>query len=1253
MCIRPFAIVPDLVELAAELLPSALCRRLAFALFLLPAFAFGQTSYMPYTITTLAGLASPGSTDGMASAARFRDPTGVATGPDGSIYVADTANHTIRKIAPDGTVTTLAGLAGVQGSADGTGSAARFYSPQGVAADAAGNVYAADTGNHAIREITPSGLVTTLAGSAAAHGTADGIGSAAKFEYPHGLAIDAAGNLFVSDSSSHTIRQISPNGTVTTLAGSPGLFGSADGVGGAARFYSPQGLAIDGSGNLFVADASNDTIRKVTSAGVVTTLAGSPKNSGSIDGVGSDARFYAPDGLTLGGNGTLYVGDTYNHTIRKITPDGTVTTLAGLPGAVGVADGTGSAARFDYPEGLAIGADGSILVADRLNNAICRVTTAGAVTTLAGIRTRGGSADGTPDVAQFSQPYGIAVDRTGTSYVADTANHTIRKVAPTGTVTTLAGLAGVSGSDDGTGSAARFNAPQGIAIGSTGSIYVADTGNHTVRKLTPDGLVTTVAGSAGNAGNLDGPADTARFSRPNSLAVDGADNIYVLDSGNAQIRKINPSGNVISLSLSLSSLYSLGLGGIAVDAVGDLYGTMAFRHEGLNVFKFTPAGVLSAVGPSVSPFYPDTIIVGLTVDGVGNVYIAYPLGTIYRLSQDGTNFTLAGMPSYSGYADAVGTAARFDTPRSIAVDAAGVIYVADTGNNAIRKGQPYPFPVVTRDPTNRMVTAGQDAVFSVVEGSSFPATLQWQRLRANSTTWVDLRDDGVFSGTTTITLTVHAAAASMNGDSFRCVVTNNNGSATSAPAVLGVLGSSPLTVTTLAGQAGSHGSTNGIGSAARFYLPADVAVDHAGNVYVADTVNHTIRKIAPDATVTTLAGTPTVGGYADGPGASALFANPAGVALDRAGFVYVSDTDNSVIRKITPAGVVSTLAGTPHKPGTADGAGSAAGFNGPSGIVVDAAGNVYVADTLNQAIRKITPEGLVSTLAGAAYSPGHIDGIGSAARFWGPQGLALDAAGNLYVADSNLSTIRKVVLATATVTTVASRNNWSGSDDGPATTAQFNNPSGIAVDNSGNLYVADTDNHTIRQITPAGVVTTIAGLAGVGAGDDGVGTVARFNYPTGIAVDDAGNLYIADTNNHTIRLAYFSGAPVITSQPQSQTVTAGASVQFTVGASGRPTPTCQWYVNGTAISGATSSSLSVGSVQSTNAGDYTVTVSNNLGSVTSSKATLTVNAASSGGPSSSGGGGGGGAMGPWFAAALVLMQIVRWTGRREKPEGIS
>lgn len=341
---------------------------LLLALFTRPAFA--QERVLT-AVSTLAGTAgSKGSADGAGAAARFNFPHSIAVAATGVVYVADMNNHTIRKITPDGLVSTLAGLAGQKGIADGSGVAARFRSPAGLAVDADGTIYVADAGNHTIRKISPAGVVTTLAGTAGSKGSADGSRQNARFNFPHALAIGPNGILYVADTYSHTIRVIKPTGEVTTLAGQAGHKGHADGAGPLASFFHPSGLAVDAQGTLYVADNGNHTIRRITPAGVVSTLAGQAGHRGSADGQGSAAQFDVPASLAIDATGNLYVADYFSSTMRYVTAQGQATTFAGTVKGWRNLDGPRLDARFDFPFGVAVGPAGWVYVADSGGNTI-------------------------------------------------------------------------------------------------------------------------------------------------------------------------------------------------------------------------------------------------------------------------------------------------------------------------------------------------------------------------------------------------------------------------------------------------------------------------------------------------------------------------------------------------------------------------------------------------------------------------------------------------------------------------------------------------------------------------------------------------------------------------------------------------------------------------------------------------------------------------------------------------------------------
>ncbi len=659
----------------------------------LPAAAYASPHYQPYSVDTLAGI-HPGDADGNGDAARFAYPTNVATDASGNVYVSDYRNHTIRKITPDGQVRTFAGAPERFGRIDGRGRGARFYYPAGLEVDKMGNVYVADSGNCIIRKITPAGVVSTIAGSAGECGSADGKGSAARFNFPYGVAVDGAGSVYVADTFNSTIRKIAPDGNVTTVAGASGENGKSDGTGKAARFFYPYDVTVSSAGNVYVADTYNSAVRKITPDHRVTTLpdpqqrlkfsypqgltvddaeniyvaafdrqdiikfgvhgratifAGAHFAVGSRNGRRHHARFYYPSDVASDSAGNLYVADFDNCVIRKIGPGGMVTTFAGLV-SPGSDNGGVEAARFDAPYDVAVNRRGTVFVADFLNAVIRKVTPNGVVSTLAGMADTAGSSDGAGSAARFVAPSGVAVSSSGILYVADKYSNTIRKVTAGGVVTTFAGSAGENGSVDGTGAAARFNLPNGVAVDNAGSVYVADTYNQTIRKITPEGVVSTLAGSPGQSGSDDGAGSAARFAHPEHVAVDSVGNVYVADNENSTIRKITPAGVVTTLA---------GLAGSPGNSDG--VGTEA-RFE--------------------DPW-------GVSVDSADDIYVADTGNrTIRRITPAGVVTTLAGLANRDGMNDRTGKHARFAFPRGLAVDANGKLYIADSDNNSIRTATP-------------------------------------------------------------------------------------------------------------------------------------------------------------------------------------------------------------------------------------------------------------------------------------------------------------------------------------------------------------------------------------------------------------------------------------------------------------------------------------------------------------------------------------------------------------------------------------
>lgn len=494
------------------------------------------------TVTVTPGVALlagqiDGFLDGTGPKARFRIPDGLAFDAAGNLYVSDTKNAAVRKVTAEGVVTTLAGD-GTPGTADGPGKTARFLSPQGIAVDKAGNVYVADFDDHTIRKIDPSGVVSVFAGRHGTPGTADGSADVARLRGPTALAFTSTGALLVADYGNHTIRSVTADGTVSTIAGSGGDPGSVDGDAlSTARFKGPCGIALDAAGDLYVADEGNYSLRKV-SGGVVSTLAGKLGERGYEDATGEAARFTEICGVTVGSGGDVFVTDPYNYAVRRVTSGGVVSTFAG--GAYGGTNG--AAARFVDPGRIVTGPGGDLFLSEWSAHDIRRVTPAGVVSTFVGPSIYGGQ-DGPGAGASFHDIDGLALDKEGNVLVADLG--CIRKISPSGDVSTLAGTDTFEWAyADGAGGAARFAGLRNPALDGSGNLIVADHGSGTIRKVTPQGAVSTIAGAAWEHAMIDGPIANARFDHPNGVAVDANGTILVADGNNGRVRAISPQGGV-------------------------------------------------------------------------------------------------------------------------------------------------------------------------------------------------------------------------------------------------------------------------------------------------------------------------------------------------------------------------------------------------------------------------------------------------------------------------------------------------------------------------------------------------------------------------------------------------------------------------------------------------------------------------------------------------------------------------------------
>ena len=599
------------------------------------------------TISTIAGTGEPGFSGdgGPATEAQLNFPCGVAVDGAGNLYIADRFNNRVRKVDSTGRITTVAGTGNRGFSGDeGPATDAQLYHLQDVAVDGAGNLYIADRSNSRIRKVDTTGTITTVAGTGERGFSGDG-GPAtdAQLLGAAGVAVDGAGNLYIADTSNHRVRKVDTTGTISTIAGTGERGFSGDGGSATeAQINGPYGMAMDGADNLYFADFGNRRIRKVDATGVISTVAGTGDSGFAGDGgPATEAQLSGPFTVALDGTGSLYIGDGSNHRVRKVDATGTITTVAGTEDLED--GGPAIEARLDNPSGVVLDGTGNLYIVDRGNHRIRKVDTTGTISTIAGTGKPGFSGDGGPATeAQLNFPGGVAVDGAGNLYIVDRANSRVRKVDTAGTITTIAGTGERGFSEDG-GPAieADLNDPRATAVDGAGNLYIVDGGNHRVHKVDTTGTITTIAGTEERGFSGDGgPATEAQLNFPGGVAVDGAGNLYIVDGGNYRVRKVDTTGTITTIAGTGERGFSGDGGpateaqlifpsGVAVDRADNLY---IVDGSGYRIRKVDATGTITTIaGTGESGFSGDGgpaieaqlgFSTSAAVDGAGNLYIA-------------------------------------------------------------------------------------------------------------------------------------------------------------------------------------------------------------------------------------------------------------------------------------------------------------------------------------------------------------------------------------------------------------------------------------------------------------------------------------------------------------------------------------------------------------------------------------------------------------------------------------------------------
>ena len=919
-------------------------------------------------ISTFAGtgISGPSGDGGRATNAELESPNAVAVDGLGNVFVVDSSDR-VRRIDTAGIIATVAGGGTVVGFAanDGPALDAALGGPNGIALDGLGNLYIADSNYNAIRRVGLDGILTLVAGNG--NYAYDGYGGQAidaSVREPKGVAVDAAGNVYIAQEFDNVVRKVDANGVITTFAGTGTAGAGGDGgLATAATLDSPQAVATDSAGNLYIANADN-VVRKVDANGIITTFAGNagPGGFAGDGGPAASAMLSEPVSVTADPAGDLFISDSNNQRIRRVDSARTITTVAGT-GAHGANGDHGAAtsAPLSGPECAFADGNGNLIVSNTSAHTVRRVDGSGTITTVAGNGTPGFAGDGgLATLAEMNSTPSVALDGAGNMYIADNANHRIRRVDAAGVITTVAGngTAGFSG-DGGAATSAQLDDPQGVAIDSGGNLVIADTLNARVRRVDSNGTITTIAGN-GTVGFFgdNGPATSAELSRPLTLAFDAVGNLFVSDTGNARIRQISPSG-VIKTLAGNGTAGATGDGGLATNA------------------EITPSG--------------------LGVDVAGNVYFADSANQrVRRIDTGGTITTVVGTGSNGSTGDggpAIG--ATLTGPSGVSVDAFGNMYIAEQGSGRIRRVTPAgtittvagavaPLgmgPFASAHLVNpRAIALGP--MFALIAGGA-SGTVQAAFTASSSVSVIAGRyPQAVATGT--LARFRDQSFGTITGVAFdpaggQVFLTESSANRLHVVTIVDPANPDTWTIAPLANATGTSGFADGVAQTAMFRAPTGLYFDAgAQQLYVADTGNHVVRAIdlstgVAGATVRTIAGTPlTLGFFGDGGAAtSALLFQPQAITRCDNGDLFIADTGNQRIRRVDANGTITTVLGDGTAASSGQGAPSATfPVDTPLGLACDALGDVYVTSTAT--VRNLP-----------ANTDGFVDGNGSVYTIYG------------------------------------------------------------------------------------------------------------------------------------------------------------------------------------------------------------------------------------------------------------------------------